>query len=87
VLENEQEFKEFKIYLDLEYIKYQASLDPKLFKHLEKVINAMNEAKTTLEKLFLVKPFVTKWIVRAEVLENLGIQKFNEDFFKKKGET
>ena len=87
MLENEQEFKEFKIYLDLEYIKYQASLDPKLFKHLEKVINAMNEAKTTLEKLFLVKPFVTKWIVRAEVLENLGIQKFNEDFFKKKGET
>lgn len=85
-LENEEEFKEFKIYLDLEYIKYQASSDPNLMKHFDKVINAMNKAKTTLEKLYLVKPFVTRWIVRAEVLENLGIQKFNEHFFKRKGE-
>ena len=85
-LDNE-EFKDFKIYLDLAYIKYQASLNPELSKHLGKVISSMEKAKSTLEQLFLVKPFVTRWIVRAENLESLGIEKFNTDFFKRKGET
>ena len=81
-----EEFKDFKIYLDLTYMKYQASIDPKLSQNLQKVINSMEKAKSTLEKIYRVKPFTTRWIVRAENLENLGIQKFNEDFFKRKGE-
>ena len=78
---DDEEFKDFKIYLDLAYIKYQASLNPELSKHLGKVISSMEKAKSTLEQLFLVKPFVTRWIVRAENLESLGIEKFNTDFF------
>ena len=35
-LENEEEFKPFKIYLDLTFIRYQASLDPNLSKILKK---------------------------------------------------
>ena len=85
-LENEEQFKPFKIYLDLTFIKYQASLDPKLSQNLEKVINSMEKAKSTLETIFQVTPFVTRWIVTEENLQSLGIEKFNQDFFKKKGE-
>ena len=83
---NNEEFKSFKIYLDLTYMKYQASLDQNLSKNLNKVIKSMEKAKSTLEKIFLVRPFVTRWILRAEVLEKTGIPKFNENFFKKEGE-
>ena len=85
-LDEEAEFKPFKIYLDLTFIKYQASLDENLKKHIDQVIKSMEKAKNTLESLFLVKPFVTRWVVRAENLQNLGIEKFNENFFKKKDE-
>ena len=83
-LDEETEFKPFKIYLDLTFIKYQASLDENLKKHIDQVIKSMEKAKNTLESLFLVKPFVTRWVVRAENLQNLGIEKFNENFLKKK---
>ena len=83
----EEEFKPFKIYLDLTLIKYQASLNQNLSKYINQVINSLEKAKNTLEQLFLVKPFVTKWIVREENLQSIGIEKFNENFFKKKGET
>ena len=82
----EQDFKPFKIYIDLSYMRYQASLDPQLSKNLMEVVNSMEKAKTTLEKLFMVKPFEKNWVVRAENLEKLGVPKFNQDFFKKNGE-
>ena len=85
-LNDDTSFKPFKIYLDLTFIKYQASLDEKLSKHIDQVIKSMEKAKNTLETIFLVKPFVTRWIVRAENLQKLGIEKFNENFFKKEGE-
>ena len=85
-LSEEVNFKPFKIYLDLTFIKYQASLNETLNKHIDQVIKSMEKAKNTLESLFLVKPFVTRWVVRAENLQNLGIEKFNENFFKKKDE-
>ena len=80
-LSEEVKFKPFKIYLDLTFIKYQASLNETLNKNIDQVIKSMEKAKNTLESLFLVKPFVTRWVVRAENLQNLGIEKFNEDFF------
>ena len=55
---NEEEFKPFKIYLDLTLIKYQASLNQNLSKYINQVINSLEKAKNTLEQLFLVKPFV-----------------------------
>ena len=83
---NEEEFKNFKIYIDYSYMIYQASLDFELSKNAKTVINAMEKAKSTLENIFMVTPFVKNWILRAEVLENLGVPKFNENFFKRKGE-
>ena len=83
---NNEEFKAFKIYIDFTYMRYQASLDQNLSKNFNKVIKSMEKGKSTLEKIFLVKPFVTGWILRAEVLEDIGIPKFNENFFKRKGE-
>ena len=83
---NNEEFKPFKIYIDFTYMRYQASLDQNLSKNFNKVIKSMEKGKSTLEKIFLVKPFVTGWILRAEVLEDIGIPKFNENFFKRKGE-
>lgn len=82
----EQDFKPFKIYIDLSYMRYQASLDPLLSKNFMEVVNSMEKAKTTLEKLFMVKPFEKNWVVRAENLEKLGVPKFNQDYFKKNGE-
>ena len=46
----------------------------------------MIKAKTTLENIFSVVPYQKNWILRAEVLENLGVIKYNENFFKKVGE-
>ena len=83
---NNVEFKPLKIYVDLIYMKYQASLDKNLSKNLNKVLNSIDKAKTTLEKLFNVVPFQKNWIVRGQILENLGILKYNTDFFKKEGE-
>jgi len=80
------EFKPLKIYVDLNYMKYQASLDKNLSKNLNKVLNSIDKAKTTLEKLFNVVPFQKNWRVRGKILENLGIPKYNTDFFKKEGE-
>ena len=80
------EFKPFKIYVDLTYMKYQANLEPFLSKHFNKVLQSIEKAKTALENLFNVVPFKTNWIVRAKILEKLGIPKYNTDFFKKDGE-
>ena len=62
------EFKPLKIYVDLNYMKYQASLDKNLSKNLNKVLNSIDKAKTTLEKLFNVVPFQKNWIVRGQIL-------------------
>ena len=83
---NTIEFKPLKIYIDLSYMNYQASLDINLSKNYNKVINSMEKAKTTLENIFNVVPYQKNWILRAEVLENLGVIKYNENFFKKVGE-
>ena len=84
---NNDEFKAFKIYIDLTYMKYQASFDPNLSKNLPLVIKSMNKAKSTLESLLMVKPFVKKWVLKGEILENLGVPKYNTEFFKKQGEA
>ena len=81
------EFKPFKIYIDFTYMTYQANLDANLSKNYNKVIKSMEKAKTTLENIFTVVPFQKNWVLRAEVLEKLGVPKFNEDFFKREGET
>ena len=85
ILEN-AEFKPFKIYVDLNYMTYQANSDTNLSKHFNKVLNSINKAKTTLENLFNVVPFQKNWIVRGKILEHLGIPKYNTDFFKQDGE-
>ena len=53
---NTIEFKPLKIYIDLSYMNYQASLDINLSKNYNKVINSMIKAKTTLENIFNVVP-------------------------------
>ena len=85
ILEN-SEFKQFKIYIDLTYMAYQAGLDINLSKNFDKVTKSMEKAKTTLENIFTVVPFLKNWILRAEVLENLGVPKYNQNYFKRVGE-
>ena len=80
------EFKNFKIYIDLAYMTYQASLDQNLSKNFNRIQKSMEKAKSTLENLFMVKPFEKNWVVRAEIIQHLGIPKYNENYFKKKGE-
>ena len=85
ILEN-SEFKQFKIYIDLTYMTYQAELDINLSKNFDIIIKSMEKAKTTLENIFTVIPFQKNWILRAEVLEKLGVIKYNQNFFKKTGQ-
>ena len=79
------EFKNFKIYIDLAYMTYQASLDQNLSKNFNRIQKSMEKAKSTLENLFMVKPFEKNWVVRDEIIQHLGIPKYNENYFKKKG--
>lgn len=85
ILEN-SEFKQFKIYIDLTYMTYQAGLDINISKNFDKVTKSMEKAKITLENIFTVVPFQKNWILRAEVLENLGVPKYNQNYFKRVGE-
>ena len=78
-LEN-SEFKQFKIYIDLTYMTYQAGLDINLSKNFNKITKSMEKAKTPLENIFTVSPFQKNWILRAEVLEKLGVLKYNSKF-------
>ena len=73
----EQDFKPFKIYIDLSYMKYQASLDPQLSKNFMEVVASMEKAKNTLEKLFMVKPFEKNWVVTFFVIDKLLRNSFN----------
>ena len=73
-------FKDFKIYLDLENVKYEIK-QLHLEAHEQFFINSMQKAVSVLQSLLRVKPLEKDYQLTNQNLAELNLTKWNQDIF------
>ena len=86
-----ENFKDFKIYLDLENLDYEIEQN-NLTQYRELYVSSMMKAINTLQKLLKVVPFETNYRISDENLKGIGLErwdktKFGNESFEKNATT
>ena len=78
---DEDGFKDFNIYLDLENVRYEISNNANLKGNEDFFINAMKKAVKTLQSLLKVKPLEGNYYLVDEDFSKLNIAKWNTSLY------